>query len=207
MISCQLNKLAFCLISSLVWFGLSVPTNAETTLEKIERTGILEVAIREDAAPFGYLDDRGNLQGYCLDFFALLENKLIEKLDRNFLIIKLLKSNPTNRFSLVAGKTVNLECGPNTIQANIPEKTQFSTGFLTTGIQFLIKATNTEVINLDLAGHEVRRRLAEGESDRNLEDINLEDIKVGAINNTTAIEFIKKTLSLSQINQISRNNG
>ena len=51
---------------------LASTARAESTLDKIKRTGVLKVAIRQDAAPFGYLDANDNLQGYCLDFFTIL---------------------------------------------------------------------------------------------------------------------------------------
>ena len=89
------------IVSSLIIVYLScraLPVKAEAVLEKIERTGVLNVAIREDAAPFGYLDSNNNLQGYCLDFFVLLEKQLIKRLERNSLSIKLLKSTANNRF-------------------------------------------------------------------------------------------------------------
>lgn len=128
---------------------LSVPANAETVLETIERTGVVRVAIREDAAPFGYLDSNEKLQGYCLDFFVILKNQLSKKLGRNTLVIRLLKSSTTNRFELVAENRIDLECGPNTIRKNVPIGTEFSTGFFVSGTQFLIKAANASDLDLD----------------------------------------------------------
>ncbi|WP_019505310.1 amino acid ABC transporter substrate-binding protein [Pleurocapsa sp. PCC 7319] len=165
------------LINSLLIFGLSSPVNAETVLEQIQRTGILRIAIREDAAPFGYLDDNGKLQGYCLDFFALLRQRLISNLERNTLSIKLLKSNSRNRFTLVRNNIVDLECGPNTIRSDIPEQTSFSDVFFVTGTQFLIKKNNR--VNL-----KIQQNLAKIQPD-------LADLRIGVIGNTTTEEFIK----------------
>lgn len=175
---------------SVCLFCWALPVKAETVLEKVERTGVLSVAIREDAAPFGYLDDNKNLQGYCLDFFALLEKQLVEKLERNSLSLKLLKSTAKNRFSLVENNIVNLECGPNTIRDNIPDRAAFSTTFFVTGTQFLVNKKNRD--RLDLSSK-------------------LQDIKVGAIGNTTTAEFIIDTYPLATIQRYSgvtaRNRG
>ena len=38
----------------------ALPAKSETVLEKIKRTGLLEVAMREDAIPFGYRDSNNN---------------------------------------------------------------------------------------------------------------------------------------------------
>ncbi len=161
------RQLASFLTSSLFFLGLTSPAQAESSLEKIQRTGILSVAIREDAAPFGYLNTNNKLQGYCLDFFALLERQLINKLERNTLSVKLLKSKTANRFSLVADGIIDLECGPNTIRANIPQHTNFSQVFFVTGTQFLVSQNTSIDLDSDLA-----------------------NIKLGVINNTSTEEFI-----------------
>jgi polar amino acid transport system substrate-binding protein len=156
---------------SLFLFCLASPVKAETVLAKIQRTGILTVAIREDSPPFGYLDANDNLQGYCLDFFALLNNQLKNNLDRNTLSIQLYKSTPVNRFNLVSENSVDLECGPNTIRADVPENTNFSQSFLLTGTQFLVKSQNQDRINTEQ---------------------NLNGIVIGVINNTTTAKLIAK---------------
>lgn len=156
---------------SLFLFCLASPVKAETVLAKIQRTGILTVAIREDSPPFGYLDANDNLQGYCLDFFALLNNQLKNDLDRNTLSIQLYKSTPVNRFNLVSENSVDLECGPNTIRADVPENTNFSQSFLLTGTQFLVKSQNQDRINTEQ---------------------NLNGIVIGVINNTTTAKLIAK---------------
>ena len=161
------RKLAF--LTSVLFFCLSLPAKAEDTLEKIQRTGVLNVAIREDAAPFGYLDANGNLRGYCLDFFALLEKQLLERLERNSLSIKLFKSIPANRFDLVARDIVDIECGPNTIRSDVPENTAFSTSFFVTGTQFLVKKDNSAKL-----------------------DRNSKDLVLGVINNTTTEQFLER---------------
>ena len=169
------RKLAF-LTSVVCFWCSSLPALAEDTLEKIQRTGVLNVAIREDAAPFGYLDANGNLQGYCLNFFALLERELVERLDRNSLSVKLFKSIPANRFDLVAKNIVDLECGPNTIRSDIPENTDFSTSFLVTGTQFLVKKDNSAKIDRDS-----------------------EDLVLGVIANTTTEQFLAQRYPLATL--------
>lgn len=169
------RKLVF-LTSVLCFWCVTSAAKAEDTLEKIQRTGVLNVAIREDAAPFGYLDANGNLRGYCLDFFALLEEKLLERLNRNSLSIKLFKSIPANRFDLVARNIVELECGPNTIRSDVPENTDFSTSFFITGTQFLIKKDNSAKIDRDS-----------------------EDLVLGVINNTTTEQFVARRYPLATL--------
>ncbi len=172
------DKLRLGLISSLLFWTLALPAVGETVLEKIQRTGILKVALREDAAPFGYADEQGNLQGYCLDFFWLLEQKLITTLERNTIIVRLHKSTAENRVALVANRTVNLECGPNTIRSDIPDNVQFSDSFFASGTQFL--TTEAHLDDLDLTG-------------------SLANIRLGVLNNTTTEQLLKTRYPASQL--------
>ena len=160
------RNLAF-LFTSLSIAVLATPVKAESTLDKIQRKGVLTVAIREDAAPFGYVDGAGKIQGYCLDFFALLEQQLIDKLERNTLSIKLLRSTVGNRFNLLANNRVDLECGPNTIRSDVDDGVTFSNSFFITGTQFLVNKDN----KLNLNG-------------------SLNDTVLGVVGNTSTEKFI-----------------
>ncbi len=184
------KRIAYYLGSSLFFCCLGLPVKAESVLTKVQRTGILKVAIREDAAPFGYLDSNNNLQGYCLDFFALLEKQLVKDLERNTLSTKLFKSTANNRFSLISSNIIDLECGPNTIRTDVHEKASFSTAFFITGTQFLVSKKNRDRFKLDE---------------------NLAEIKLGVIKNTTTEKFIAETYPSAIIYKFSgvtaRNRG
>jgi polar amino acid transport system substrate-binding protein len=145
-----LISLFWCLPNSLV----IAADREESVLETIEQTGVVKLGIREDAPPFGYVDATGNSQGYCLDFFALLRDKLTEHLKRNVVAIQLIKSRINNRFKLIEQNSIDLECGPNTINSTNNSPIAFSTSFFTTGMQFLVDRNNLKTIDLDstLAG-------------------------------------------------------
>ena len=162
------RQFASCLTSCLLLMTATAQAqDIEGTLDKIQRTGVLKVAIREDAPPFGFLDANGRLQGYCLDLFALIEAKLPERIPRDTFSVKLYKSTVNNRFDLVSSNVVDLECGPNTIRSDVPENVDFSTGFFVTGTQFLVRKSD----RLDL-------------------DSDLNNARLGVINNTTTEKFI-----------------
>jgi polar amino acid transport system substrate-binding protein len=144
------------LVFTLVLFSnLLAPlqANSETVLEKIKRTGLLEVAIREDAVPFGYRDGNNNLQGLCLDFMQLLREELQQKLNLEIISIKIYKSTLFNRFQLLENKTVDFECGPNSIRKDIPNNVSFSRPFFVTGTQFLVRSEQKSLnLNSSLEG-------------------------------------------------------
>lgn len=128
------------LISSLL---LPLPGFGATVLEEIRRTGVLKVGIRQDAAPFGYVDEQGDWQGYCFDLANALQASLEEQMPGKEIQLEVVQSTLENRFEIVPDGTVHLECGPNTIRNDVPGVT-FSTAFFITGTHFLIKAENTE---------------------------------------------------------------
>jgi polar amino acid transport system substrate-binding protein len=158
-----LSTIAFCALQSF-------PIQAQTVLESIQETGVLRVAVREDAAPFGYLKgDR--LHGYCLDFIALLEKKIKQELPRDTMAIRLLKSTTSNRFTLVEQGLIDLECGPNSIRDLSSSKVAFSQAFFVTTTQLLVSQAKAKEIkfNSDLAG-----------------------VTLGVIRNTTTEQLIKE---------------
>jgi polar amino acid transport system substrate-binding protein len=174
MIKCQIKIVV---LLSLI-LAIPLPAKAATVLENIQKTGVVKVAIREDAAPFGYTDNQGNLQGYCLDFFSLLEKKLITQLKRDTLIFRVLKSRVDNRFDLVTDGFVQLECGPNTIRTQLQKQVIFSQPFFVTGTQFLIRQQNNNLPNLNS---------------------NLNNLTIGVIEGTSTEEYIRDRYPQAQL--------
>ena len=149
----------------------SLPVKSQTVLKSIQETGVLRVAVREDAAPFGYLNSANQLQGYCLDFIALLKAKLKAQLPRNTFIVRLSKSTVSNRFQLVQQGLVDLECGPNTIRDLSLSKVDFSRPFFVAETQFLVAEERAD----DL--------------DSNSDTLGL---KIGVIRNTSTEQLIRE---------------
>ena len=60
------------------WFALAVllagvaPAAAETTLEKIARTGTMVVGTRTASPPFGFIDKQNNWGGFSIDLAKLV---------------------------------------------------------------------------------------------------------------------------------------
>ena len=90
------------------------PPKEESILVEIERTGILKVALRSDAAPISALNDNYNWTGYCARTINALEHYLEIKLDRphGIQVVKL-PYYLGNSDRLVNEGRVHLECGSN----------------------------------------------------------------------------------------------
>lgn len=116
---------------------------AESILEEIDETGVLRVAFRKDAVPFGFINRQDAWDGYCGDMAIALSEYLTQQLDREIDIeIAELTSTLENRFELVQDDSVHLECGPNTIRDDV-EGIIFSNPIFTASTQFLVP-TGTE---------------------------------------------------------------
>jgi polar amino acid transport system substrate-binding protein len=163
----------------------TIGTPKPSVLQKIENNGVIKLGIREDAPPFGYLDSQDNLKGYCLDFFSLLRDKLTTTLNRDIVVIKLLKSRANNRFDLVKQGAIDLECGPNTIDLQRKDDIVFSTSFFVTGTQFLLDRQKLK--NIDLDG-------------------TLENVSLGVIANTVTENTIRQRYPLAQIKSFEGTN-
>ncbi|MDJ0680215.1 MAG: amino acid ABC transporter substrate-binding protein [Xenococcaceae cyanobacterium MO_167.B52] len=173
------KQIKIILLSSILVVNLSLGIRAETVLEEIARTGILKVAVREDAVLFGYLDLNKDLRGYCLDLIALLKKRIKQRINREILTIRLFKSTINNRFAIVNNRVAHLECGPNTIKNNLRyDRVEFSQPFFITGTVFLIRKEDTERINLNTS---------------------LENITIGLLRGTTTAEFIAQKYPLATI--------
>lgn len=124
------------------------PVPPPTVLETIRTTGLLKIAVREDAVPLGYRDLNNDWSGICLDFAAILKRQVITKIQQPAILVKLFKSTLFNRFDLVNDQVVYLECGPNSIRQDLTyDNITFSQPFLWTGTQFLIRAADKQRIN------------------------------------------------------------
>lgn len=127
------------------------PPRDESILAEIKRTGVLKVAFRQDAAPFGYINSANQWDGYCGDIAIALTDYLSQKLDTPIGVeLVELTSTLQTRFDLVRQGSVHLECGPNTIRQDIPGIT-FSTPLYITGARFLVPRSRSST-NFDLPG-------------------------------------------------------
>ncbi|NJO94499.1 MAG: transporter substrate-binding domain-containing protein [Hydrococcus sp. RM1_1_31] len=118
------------IISSSLNFKAKAQEQEASVLEQIKETGLVKVAIREDAFPFSYKDNSGNFSGICLDIINLIVKQIKKETKRDILLVKIYESSLSNRFELVEDNIAYLECGPNTIIPQTSENIQYSNPFL-----------------------------------------------------------------------------
>ena len=175
--------------------GPTVPTAQLSVLDRIRESGTLVVGIREDAAPFGYLDSNGNWTGYCFDLVDTFGDRLSAalELDGGLEVVRL-PSNLNNRFQLLGDGTVHLECGPNTIRQDVTGAA-FSFPFFYTGTQMLTLSANASQLDLPGAAPSVESGNAEtgGEvGDSESGGTEAGKAAIGVLSNTTNAKFMEE---------------
>ncbi|MGK7932659.1 MAG: amino acid ABC transporter substrate-binding protein [Microcystaceae cyanobacterium] len=175
------------MIHSLIKFSLSCTlcmasasaTLATPVLEEIAETGLLKVAVREDAVPFGYRNSRNQISGICLSLIDTIKQEIKDTLGQEIISVRVYKSSLINRFDLVEDSIVHFECGPNTIRTFKQERNiEFSNPFFVTGTQLLVKTENLSNVNLNSS---------------------LRDVRIGALRRTTNRRLIRNRFPDAQI--------
>src|SRR6266496_4420291 len=112
---------------------------ADTTLEKINRTGTLTIGTRTGSPPFAYINKNNDWVGFSID---LVEQAVLPVLSKKLgKQIKLEKkeSTPQTRIPLLTSNAVDLIAETMTDTKERRETVDFSLTFFVTGAQFLVK--------------------------------------------------------------------
>ncbi len=112
---------------------------AETTLEKIDKSGTLVIGTRTGSPPFGYVNKNNEWGGFSID---LVEKAILPALSKKLnKQIKLEKkeSAPATRIPLLQSNTVDLIAETMTDTQARRDQVDFSLTFFVTGAQFLVK--------------------------------------------------------------------
>jgi polar amino acid transport system substrate-binding protein len=130
--------LTFLLTLTLVAGGVA-SAFAETTLEKIARTGVLTIGTRTGSPPFAYIDKNNQWVGFSID---LVEEGVLPAVAKKVgKPVKLEKkeSTPPTRIPLLTSNAVDLIAGTMTDTRERRESVEFSLNFFITGAQFIVK--------------------------------------------------------------------
>ncbi len=111
---------------------------AETTLEKVARTGTLVVGTRTGSPPFGFIDKNNQWGGFSVDLARLVHGNIEKKLGKA-VKFELKESTPATRIPLLTSGAVDLIAGTMTITRARRDSLDFSLVFFVTGAQFLVK--------------------------------------------------------------------
>jgi ABC-type amino acid transport substrate-binding protein len=119
--------------------GQAAPGMAETTLEKIARTGVLTVGTRTGSPPFAYIDKRNEWVGFSIDLVEQLVLPAASKKVGKAVKVEKKESAPPTRIPLLTSNAVDLIAETMTDTRTRRDSVDFSLTFFVTGAQFLVR--------------------------------------------------------------------
>src|SRR5574341_935691 len=151
----EMRRVFTVVAAAVVVLGLTVTGwAAESTLEKISRTGVFTVGTRTASPPFGYINKQNEWVGFSIDLAKLVQKNLEKKLNKS-VKFELKESTPATRIPLLSSMAVDLLAGTMTDTRSRRDSVDFSLTFFVTGAQFLVKEGSTIRGIQDLAGKRV----------------------------------------------------
>ncbi|MEB3343647.1 transporter substrate-binding domain-containing protein [Okeania sp.] len=146
------NQLTIIIFSIIFAFINPAFAKAEGVLQEIQKTGVLKVGLRKDAAPFGYISS-GKWEGICLELMNGFKEDLEKKFNQTITIEKLEtildEDSEQGRYRSVVNNRVHLECGPNTIRKKPPTGVIYSESFFITGTYLMMRPDRRIGVNPD----------------------------------------------------------
>jgi ABC-type amino acid transport substrate-binding protein len=125
----------------LVSFALASVTSAaaESTLEKIARTGTLTIGTRTGSPPFAYVNKQNEWVGFSIDLVEQLILPSVSKKVGKTITLEKKESAPATRIPLLTSNAVDLIAETMTDTRSRRDSVDFSLTFFVTGAQFLVK--------------------------------------------------------------------
>jgi ABC-type amino acid transport substrate-binding protein len=149
-----MQRLAIFLMVAVFILSVTGISAAETTLEKIKRTGVFTVGARSGSPPFGYINKQNEWVGFSIDLARLVHKNIEKKLGQS-VKFELKESTPATRIPLLSSMAVDLIAGTMTITRARRESVDFSLIFFGTGAQFLVKKGSPIKGVKDIAGKRI----------------------------------------------------
>ena len=134
-----MKRILAVVLALAVALSVAAPAFAETTLEKIARTGTLTIGTRTGSPPFAFVNKQNEWVGFSIDLVEqAIAPAIAKKLGKPVKVEKK-ESTPPTRIPLLSSNAVDLIAGTMTDTRPRREAADFSITFFVTGAQFLVK--------------------------------------------------------------------
>ena len=150
-----MKRLLSLLVALAVMLASVAAAAAETTLEKIARTGTLTIGTRTGSPPFAYVNKQSEWVGYSIDLVDQLIVPAVSKKVGKPVKLEKKESTPATRIPLLSSGAVDLIAGTMTDTRPRRDSVDFSLTFFVTGAQFLEKKGSPIKGIQDIAGKRV----------------------------------------------------
>ena len=134
-----MKRLMSLLLALAVVVASVAPAMAETTLEKIARTGTLTIGTRTGSPPFAYVNKQNEWVGFSIDLVEQLILPAVSNKVGKPVKLEKKESTPATRIPLLSSSAVDLIAGTMTDTRPRRDSVDFSLTFFVTGAQFLVK--------------------------------------------------------------------
>ncbi len=122
------------------------------TLDKIKKTGVVTLGVRDGSVPFSYLDDKQQYIGYSVDLCMEVVAALRRELGMPNLKVAMNPVTSANRIPLMANGTIDLECGSTTNNLERQQHVAFAPTMFVIGSRLLSKKTSNIKTLADMKG-------------------------------------------------------
>jgi len=150
-----MKRVLIVLLALAVMLASVAPVVAETTLEKIARTGTLTIGTRTGSPPFAYVNKQNEWVGFSIDLVEQLVLPAVSKKVGKPVKLEKKESAPATRIPLLSSGAVDLIAGTMTDTRPRRDSVDFSLTFFVTGAQFLVKKGSPIKGIQDLGGKRV----------------------------------------------------
>src|SRR5712692_7510363 len=134
-----MKRLMLLLLSVSLALGGVTSAAAESTLEKIARTGTLTIGTRTGSPPFAYVNKQNDWVGFSIDLVEQLILPSVSKKVGKPVTLEKKESAPATRIPLLASNAADLIAETMTDTRSRRDSVDFSLTFFVTGAQFLVK--------------------------------------------------------------------
>ncbi|MDJ0842795.1 extracellular substrate binding-like orphan protein GrrP [Crocosphaera sp.] len=128
------------LIALTILTALTMPSQslAETVIERVARTGTLNVSTRIDLVPFAYVNDQDELTGYSIEIVELIRETLEKELGKDVKIKVVVDDTLEERITSVLNREVDIACD-TTFTWQRDRFVDFSLAYGISGIKVFVK--------------------------------------------------------------------
>ena len=134
-----MRRLLLLLATVIAIAGSITVSRAQTTLEKMNKTGVLTIGTRTGSPPFAYVNKNNEWVGFSIDLVETAILPLISKKLNKQIKLEKKESAPNTRIPLLTSNAVDLIAETMTDTQSRRDQVDFSLTFFATGAQFLVK--------------------------------------------------------------------
>jgi ABC-type amino acid transport substrate-binding protein len=134
-----MKRLLLFLATLVAVAGNIAAAGAETTLEKISRTGALTIGTRTGSPPFAFVNKNNEWVGFSINLVEQAIVPVIAKKTGKEIKVEKKESTPQTRIPLLTSNAVDLIAETMTDTQSRRDSVDFSLTFFATGAQFLVK--------------------------------------------------------------------